>query len=370
MTTPTVLIIGGGVAGSSCALTLARLGIAVDLVEKASFPRSKVCGCCIGPAGLSLLDRLGLREPTMRLGVATNQWSASLDKRRIDLWLPTGVVISRMVLDPLMLDSALQAGAKVTMDCEATVRLVGPKGVDVDFKRNGRTWEKRYEVVVVAAGISASGLDQVLPWTHRPHGPFGYSCTTQMDDVRSGTIYMACQDDGYVGLVRMADGSVDVAAALKSGSTAAKRGTPIQRIEKMISASGFDFELPGSVDDPMATPPLRRSRIAGSGRVIAIGDAAGYVEPFTGEGMTWAIHSGIAASEMIADAIDVDTIDALNAIGQRWTRRLTQLLRSKKLLCRTVTSCLGNRFLRATAGHLLSTVPQLSSPFLRALNRM
>ena len=93
MTTPTVLVIGGGVAGSSCALALSRLGVSVDLVEKASFPRTKVCGCCIGPAGLTLLDRLSLRDEALRLGLATNRWSASLDRRRIDLSIPSGLVI-------------------------------------------------------------------------------------------------------------------------------------------------------------------------------------------------------------------------------------------------------------------------------------
>lgn len=370
MTNPTVLIIGGGVAGSSCALTLSGMGIPVDLVEKSSFPRSKVCGCCIGPAGLTLLDGLGLRDETLRLGVTTNQWSASLDRRRIDLSLPEGIVISRTVLDPLIMDAAIDAGANVTMNCEANIRLADSHGVDVRFKQDGKTWVNRYAIVVVAAGISAAGLDEILPWTRRPHGPFGFSCTTRIDAVREGTIYMACQDDGYVGLVRLADGKVDVAAALKSGAKAAQRGTPIQRIEKMLSASGFDFEFPDSVDGAKATPPLRRSRIAGNGRVIAIGDAAGYVEPFTGEGMTWAMHSGIAASGTIADAINADSTNALNQIGQRWERKLYHLLRRKRLLCRAVTSCLGSRFLRAAAAQILSTLPQLSNPIIRALNRI
>jgi flavin-dependent dehydrogenase len=370
MTTAKVLVIGGGVAGSSCALTLARHRISVDLVEKASFPRTKVCGCCIGPAGLTLLDRLRLHGEALQLGSETNRWSASIDRRRIDIPIPSGLVISREALDPLILNSAIDAGAKVTMNCEATVRLADSHGVDVRFRRDDKTWDARYEVVVVAAGLSARGLDQILPWTQSPHGPFGYSCTTRMKEVENGTIYMACQEDGYVGLVQLADGKTDVAAALRSGSEAAKRGTPIQRIERILAASAFGFDLPNSVDDPKATPPLRRSRLAGNGRVLAIGDAAGYVEPFTGEGMTWAIHSGIAASDLIAHAIDANSAAALGAMGQRWTRQLSRLLRRKKMLCRTVTSCLGNSFLRAAAGQVLSTMPQLSSPIIRSLNRI
>ena len=180
---------------------------------------------------------------------------------------------------------------------------------------------------------------------------------------------MACQDDGYVGLVQLADGKTDIAAALRSGSVAAKLGPPAERIARILSKSAFEFEMPDSLDDLSATPPLRRSRHAGKGRLLAIGDAAGYVEPFTGEGMTWAMQSGIAASELIADVIQTGGDRELEAVGERWAGQLARLLRRKKFLCRTITSCLGNPFLRSAAGHLLSTLPQLSYPILRSLNR-
>lgn len=373
-----ILIIGGGVAGATCALQLARHGLHVDLAEKAQFPRNKACGCCIGGAGLAILQTIGLREQVMSSGLQTSRWIASMDAKQVELTLPIGVAVSREKLDPLILDAAVSAGATLKTHCEATVRAAHAGApVVVCLKDANGTCETKYDVVVVAAGLSAAGLGELLPWEETPNGPFGFSCMMQIDGVEPAAIYMACTDDGYVGLVKLADGQVDVAAALAPGAAAARAGTPFERVRQIVAESAFPFEVPdlfhagegtnSDVNRPIpetyTTPPLRRSRRAGNGRIIAIGDAAGYVEPFTGEGMTWAMQSAVAAAELIAKS------ETPEEIGDQWQIALPRLLGKKKWVCRAVTRGLRSAWLRASAAKVLSAVPGVASPIVKSLSR-
>ncbi len=359
-----VLIIGGGVAGTACALRLRSLGMAVDLVEKATFPRPKVCGCCIGEAGLHAFSQLGLRDRVWERAAITNRWSASLGGRRIELAIPAGVAISREVLDPLMLESAIEAGAQVTINCTARIESVDPRSVSVKLEHNATTVTANYECVVIASGLRTGGMKDLMPWTEMPRGPFGVSFMASSTDVEPGVIYMACNKDGYVGMVKLADGRVDVAAALNSGATSAAVGTPMTRVQSILASSQF---APVVLSDPstlMTTPPLRRARQTGNGRLLAIGDAAGYVEPFTGEGMTWGMQGGIAAAELIATQKG-----HLQTVGDEWNQKLETLLRSRKRTCRFVTTALRSPTVCRIAANTLTWFPSLATPLLRSMNK-
>ncbi len=360
---PHVLVIGAGVAGTVCALHLRQLGLAVTLAEKETFPRNKVCGCCIGGVGLKSLDRVGQRDWVVEHGVTTRRWKASIGNRTVELSLPDGVAISRALLDSGLLEAARRAGAHIRQPCRAAIDELTDSQVVVTLGDDDRTTTEPFDVVVMAGGLNAAGLNRWLPWQVSPHGPFGASFHADLTEIDPGIIYMACDDDGYVGLVQLENGQVDVAAALHSGSRSAVAGTPRQRIDAILQRSRFGDLVAGSESRLMTTPPLRRSRQAGRGRLLVIGDAAGYVEPFTGEGMTWAAQSAIAAAELIAS--DPGGAD----IGQRWSRQSKALLRRKKLACRTITRVLRSPMARRVAGWGLSHWPSLAEPLIRDLNQ-
>ncbi len=383
-----VLVIGGGVAGSSCALRLRSRGIEVHLAEKLSFPRAKVCGCCIGGVGLNLLETLALRSWAEAHGVKTSKWSGSIGGTRVELSLPDGIAISRESLDSEMLRRAAEAGAEVSSPVSARVDQLHPDSVTTSLSAaEGTSWMERYAAVVIASGLNASGSQRLLPWVEKPNGPFGAAFFARSDLLEAGTIYMACDDDGYVGLVRLEDGRVDIAAALSSRrsrdpQTADSRanggggarggaggpggfGTAKDRIDRILMRSrltNWQYHDPTPV---MTTPPLRRLRRPGVGRLIAIGDAAGYVEPFTGEGMTWGILSGIAAADLIADSGN-----DLSGLGDRWSEQLPALLRKRRLACRAVTSLLRYPLGRRAIAATLSQWPGLAAPLIHHLNRV
>ncbi|TWU44003.1 hypothetical protein Q31b_15380 [Novipirellula aureliae] len=359
----TILIIGGGVAGCSLAIRLRQLGIDVDLAEKEVFPRPKVCGCCIGVAGLASLRSLGVLDAARSVSMATNQWCASIGNRLLEIDLPDGIAISREVLDPLLLSAAQVGGTNIFTPCAATVTSVRQDQVEVKMVRDGKARRAEYDCVIVASGLRSGGIQETLPWTETPHGPFGISFTADSEAIQPQRIYMACDDDGYVGLVRLGDGRVDVAAALQSGGTSASKGDPLTRVKAILSRSQFARLDLVNLSPALTTPPLRRTRKAGCGRLLAVGDAAGYVEPFTGEGMTWAMQTSIAAADLIADAPG-----DLQSIGDRWNEKQATLLARKKRNCRWVTSALRSPLARTFAARTLTMFPALARPLIKSLN--
>ena len=278
--------------------------------------------------------------------------------------LPTGVAISRPTMDTHFLRVAGERGATVHKECTALIKDVGET---VTATLNGDPQE--FDCVVLAAGLNVAGGQRFLPWTEQPHGPFGVSFTIPVDQgskelVSPGVIYMVCNADGYVGLVQLESDRIDIASAIQSGSNASRGGTPLERVKKILEGSPFATLPLQDHSKIMTTPQLRRTRVAGRGRVMAIGDSAGYVEPFTGEGMTWAMKSGIAAADCISQSED-----NFATVGDQWAQRSAKLLRSQKRTCRVLTSALNWTPTRRLIGFGLSTMPAIARPLVTRLNR-
>ena len=380
-----VLVVGGGVAGSACAIQLRTHHLDVTLVEKSNFPRDKVCGCCIGGAGIKMLENLSchasllnratnastvdqpLLQQIMAQAVQVKRWRGSLGGRTIQVDLPSGIAISRSALDSTLLKTVRDAGCNVQMPCNARITDVASKHVKVTLQHPTRSEQREFDLVVLATGLNSQGLSSWLPWRESPHGPFGVSWTAHCDEITPHVIHMACDHDGYVGLIRLESGQVDVAAALRSGSAAAQRGSPSQRVQQILNRSSFpDFRW-GPPSKVMTTPPLRRSRVAGKGRLLTVGDASGYVEPFTGEGMTWGLQSGIALANLIGSYMKPTRQDPCSTIGEQWDSDQQKLLRRKKRTCRIVTNALRSPWARKTIGTALASFPKLATPLIRQL---
>ena len=343
-----VLVIGGGPAGSATAIAAAAGGVDVTLVERAAFPRDKVCGGCLSTAGLAALDELGVASEFRSLSASVDRWIGHLDGRRVELDLPPGRAVSRKRLDPLLLERAAAVGVTVRTETEARIVAMNDDAAVVDVGGVRET----YDVVVAATGLGGGSLTRYLPWIDPPHGPYGLFAAVDAaacPELETGVIDMRWNDDGYVGLVHLGDGRVDIAAAVEPSAS----GRPAEILERMT----------GVAIDPstiLATPPLRRTRTPAAGRLIAVGDAAGYVEPFTGEGMTWAMRSGIAAGRLIATAPP-------RGLAERWTRTASAINRTRRIRCAAVTSTLRRPMLRRFIGRSLGRFPGLASPLVSRL---
>lgn len=436
-----VLVVGGGVSGCAAAIRLRHLGFDVTLMERARFPREKICGCCLGAAGVTALDALGLGDGVRRLGVPTHTFVGYLQTARpsndsqantdgicrppVRLPIVPGVAISRSVLDTYLLEQAKRAGVDVLQPHEAQVlrsdstsvtvrhrpRVEQANQVSADRESNATansgngswTTTTEYSSVILATGLTGPFQGRIdpelqgdvpaenssddtcqtsptrwdLPWIEPPHGPLGIAAHVPGDHplaaawpIRDGEIQMVCGDDGYVGMVRMPNGAIDIAAALRSRDkgkpSSMVQRSPVDRVVRLLlshpdlnghserkSHPGQNWQSWLQHDAIwMSAPPLRRQRQAGQGRVVAIGDCARYVEPLTGEGMTWGIESGIAVADLLRRMGGTgqlsSKVDDANGedFARLWQRQLPAIQTKRRVICGLVTAALRYRNFR------------------------
>ena len=374
-----VVVVGAGPAGALAALGLARQGVPVLLVERRPFPRWKVCGACLSGQALAalteagqgpLLDQLGARPlRSVRLGL---QGAAA------ELALPAGRVLSRMALDQGLVEAAVAAGATLVPEAMAQLGPADPGARAVQLRRGRESSTVQAQVVLVAAGLahraprqlpeaatdvkagSRVGAGCLLPIS--PHAPRDPALAAYSD----GRLHMAIGRHGYVGVVRLEDGSLNIAAAFDRTALAAGGG-PAAGAARVLSEAGFE-PLPALATAPwQATAGLTRSsRPLAGDRYLLLGDAAGYVEPFTGEGMGWALMAALSSTPLALAALNNGWDDQL---ARDWSRSQAALMASRQRLCRALATLLRHPLSSRLVFGALRQWPSLADPLLAALHR-
>jgi menaquinone-9 beta-reductase len=364
------IVVGAGVAGSSIARRLAQRGHAVLLVEKKKLPRYKVCGCCLNLRSLHYLEEAGLSESLHRLDAPTlNSISLHAGSHCAALPLPGGMAVSRNALDVLLVRAAHEAGATLLLNTKGSLAHSASddsRGVTLS-NREGRA-QVMARLVVAADGLGGKLIQEagsVAPRIARGgHIGLGALATAPDSDLISGQIRMLCNRRGYVGLVRVESGALALAAAVQP-TAVREAGGAASCIEAMFRDGGQAPPTNLSELDWQGTPML--TRCAGSlrtERLVVLGDAAGYIEPFTGEGMAWAME---AASQLDIH-LEGFSPKRWEEGAKEWERVHRGLLAGRRYWCRGLSKAL--RFPRLTMGavKLLARVPALSTPVVTALN--
>jgi 2-polyprenyl-6-methoxyphenol hydroxylase-like FAD-dependent oxidoreductase len=175
---------------------------------------------------------------------------------------------------------------------------------------------------------------------------------------------MAAGRHGYVGLVRVEDRSLNIAAAFSTGFLRTL-GSPGRAASAILEEAGFPA-IPGLESaDWRGTPALtRRARPLGDERLFILGDAAGYVEPFTGEGMAWALVSGLAIAPTALRAIEGWTPGLL----REWSAAHRRLVGRRQVVCRAAALALRQPWLIPAVFGTLGRWPGASGYVLRRLN--
>ena len=350
MTRGEAVIIGAGVAGGVAAIRLAEAGWGVTLVERRTTPDDKVCGCCVHRRGWRILREMGVPAEIGRRLSSLALVGVRRDRRPRRLRLPWlhGRVVARSRLDAALLERAAAAGVTIRTGVTAEVR-----GGDGEVALSDGT-RLSGDAVLVADGLAGGSLRGLPGWEVRtdPRGPVG-SGTILPADLASrfgpppGRVWMMIHTfgDGQqrprhgaaerlrrppapgrvdLGLVRLPDGRLDLGMAVRRGSAApaAFPVTPGAGAAEVLAMAGHPELAAATGRAPWRSVgrlTRRRARVADAGaRVLVIGDAAGYAEPLTGEGMAWAAADGRAAADLLAasaaDAVDVD-------VARAWTER-------------------------------------------------
>jgi flavin-dependent dehydrogenase len=349
------IVIGAGPAGAAVAIRLARRGQRVLLVDRSAMPRPKVCGCCLSPLAIAELATLcpldGFPTPLPLANVCLVSAGQS-----VRMPLPGGGVLSREVLDTALVRQAIAAGADwlphtlvEAIQEPASEKPAAGAQEGVTIVARAMAVEPQTPVLfharvaVIAAGLAdtiripssrlpsadcsgsiAGSPDRQGAHDRRdrhvaPGSRIGVGATfaaaasrhrTAALDLPVGELVMAVGRYGYCGLVRLEDGRIDLAAAVDR-RLLADEGSPAAGIVHLLHEAFGASLLATGMESVMqavpsaifrATPPLthQSSRVTGGNeRIFRVGDAAGYVEPFTGEGMGWALACGRILAESL-----------------------------------------------------------------------
>ncbi|HJZ56368.1 MAG TPA: FAD-dependent monooxygenase, partial [Gemmataceae bacterium] len=212
------VVVGAGPAGSVTARELARGGARVLLVDKATFPRPKVCGCCLNRATLAALRAVGLGHIPARCGaVPLSRVKLAAGRSAADVLLPGGVAVSREAFDAALAAEAANRGAELVQGTRAAlVDDDDPNWRRLRLTRGGEVGEARARVVLAADGLGGglltrAGLGHADVRADSRIGA-GAVFASPMLDYERHVIHMASGHGGYAGLVRLEDDRLDVAA--------------------------------------------------------------------------------------------------------------------------------------------------------------
>ena len=281
-----VVIIGGSLAGAACVRELTRRGIDAVAFERARFPHEKVCGGFLSPGAVGLLDELGMLDRVKSAG-AVDVRSARLRMRGMDVrvgFSQSGMGISRKTLDGLMAEHpGVQQGA-----------VQDVRRCDVGFRVQLDGDAVSARAVIDAAGkLSRFGRQA-------PASQFGIQFYDP--EPRGDVLDFWFFEDGYGGAVTVEGGRSNACFLVYK-----------EALPRYLSKAAC---VTGPVAYTRASPDF-----------IAVGDAAGMVDPFCGEGIRHALDTGMLAADAVAKGLasgaSYDSMRASyeNAANRRWSRK-------------------------------------------------
>jgi menaquinone-9 beta-reductase len=355
-----VLVVGGGPSGSSCAYWLAEAGWDVALVEKKVFPRDKTCGDGLTPRSVRQIADMGI-EGALAGAHRYSGLRAHAFGRVLDLPWPEhptfpsyGYVITRHDLDAIVNERAVKAGATVWQGTEAVEPLLdegegpprGPSarpgndaplpscvGAVVREKATGSVRTVRARYVVVADGAN-SRFGRALGTARDRRQPMGmalrgYYTSPGHDrtfieshlDIRDGDGGVV---PGYGWIFPLGDGRVNVGVGLLSTDQRWKGVNTSTLMGHFVAGAPDEWELsPASCLGPPTGGKLPMGLSVGprvGATTLVVGDAAGSINPFNGEGIAYGYETGRLAAASLGEALQGGGVEAL----ERYETRLEE----------------------------------------------
>lgn len=318
-----MVVLGGGPAGASAAFFLARSGLRVAVVERAAFPRRKVCGEFVSATTFPTLDAMGVGEalraaggpPTRRAGAYFGRWVATAPMPAVagEGW---GRTLARAVLDPALLEAAREQGVEVLQPARAVGLADGVVVLD-----SGDGLETR-AVVAAHGSWETSALPTQPARPHRPSDVLALKAFLRGATFDDDLMILASFPGGYGGMVHRDRETVGLSFCVRRDVLERVRRsgeTAWEGLLRHVRATnrGIAQATEGAVPElpPKAAGPLWPGVRGGyAGGVFRVGNAAGEAHPTIAEGISMAIQSG----RLLAESLTPETIGRHEEAGRRY----------------------------------------------------
>ncbi len=329
-----IIVIGGGPAGAAAAIQAARLGIEVTVFEKGEHGRDKVCGDGLTPRAVGALNDLEIdlhdAHRIQGLRMIAGSKTRELDWPETSRFPPHGAVWPRRQLDASLMEAAAVAGAELIYNTEVLPE-VDASGRCIGVATPNGKWTA--DLVVLAAGAQGKAA-RILGAERDPNEPFGLAIRTYAETPRHADSHIeACltlQDEnkvavpGYGWLFPAGDGTVNIGC----GALSTMKGFKSLNLNKLCDAYRDQMRDSWSLGPYLERPrawrlPMSAQKRHGPGWV-AIGDAAGLVNPMNGEGIDYGLETGM----LIADLFNSDPTTATEQYDRLVAERFDSFLRT------------------------------------------
>ena len=345
-----VIIAGGGPAGACAATHLSMRGARVLLVEQKKFPRAKLCGEFISPECAALFDRLQVADQMFaaRPAELTQTVFYSRTGHKVSVpssWLgASGVALglSRAQMDERLLRRAAEAGAEVIEAAQVSDLLVENKIVrGVSIKTAGHKLDYRAALTIDATGRARALTRQVAlrKQAGNERRPMvAFKAHLENTAVEPGACEIYFYRGGYGGLSSIENGLNNL-CFIASARDVRAYGSDAERVMREVVCG--NLRARETLRDARVVSSWLAVALEGFGRnsvtpapgLLAIGDAASFIDPFTGSGMLMALESGELAAQVIAGYLNSSRAAALGQLGSDYSTLYSEKFDSRLKIC-------------------------------------
>lgn len=318
------VVVGGGPAGSASAALLAADGWRVLVIDRAHFPRRKPCAECINPAGVAALQRLGVLDDVMAAGPARlDGWRIASDGGASFLGRfhdgVHGIALPRETLDAILLDHARAAGAEVREGIKVTDLVRDDDGHVRGVVADGEEIAAR--IVVGADGLRSIVLRRLGLLARAPRlRKLALTAHVRGMPDMGGCGTVRARGRGCVGVAEVGGGLANVTVVVPAEQAHEVGGHADAYFDAALREVGFHTAR--RVDDALATGPFDcpvRSAVANG--AVLVGDAAGYYDPFTGQGIFRALRGAELMAHVAGTALRTGDTSAAALMPYERARR-------------------------------------------------
>ncbi|MEO8435358.1 MAG: NAD(P)/FAD-dependent oxidoreductase [Pyrinomonadaceae bacterium] len=382
-----VIIAGGGPAGSSAAIHLAQRGVRVLLAEQKQYPRQKLCGEFISPECLAHFEKLGVSEQMQAAREAQLHSTVFYAPRGNSANVPStwfgnnqlALGLSRAEMDHQLLRRASAAGVTVLEETQAGALLINDGRVEgAQLRSKGNEVHYRARITIDATGRAGA-------LAHRLNTPGSSSARSKrratlvafkahLEDVRiaPGTCEIYFYRGGYGGLSSI-EGSLSNLCFIASARDVRACGADAERVLREVVCQ--NARARHTLANARRTGEWLAVTLEGFGRrrlvpaqgLIAIGDAASFIDPFSGSGMLMAFENGELAAEIVASYLPRLGTDAdFERLARDYRTVYRRKFRARLRVCGMLRRAAFTPGLAAAAIHMVSVNDRLCRTLARA----